>query len=110
MNHPKFKHGDKVSRKYPDGSTNDFIVSSIYFFDGKFLYAEGREFHEWYEEPTLEVCKEPQKKKLFAYRNGSEVKFTIGDMPYAETVEDRGDGLLKITKYARTPEFDIEFE
>lgn len=63
MKQNRFKFGDKVTRKYPDGSNNTFIVKSIHLYDGKILYAEGRDYYEWYDEDTLEVVDASEKVK-----------------------------------------------
>ncbi len=91
MIQPKFNFGDKVFS--PSKKWGPFVVTGMYLSDSGEWYAGDTEDYE--KESALEFYKEPQKKKLYAYRYEGEVKFLVDDS-------------RSMLAY-RAPEYDIEY-
>lgn len=99
MDQPKFKFGDIVKDKL---NGREFHVSKIELTRNGFFYA-GKDQNKLtvigcgqYED-HLELYQEPKKKKLYAYKYGEEVRFTISD------------GNPASQWWERAPEHDIEY-
>lgn len=98
MNQPKFKIGDRVC---PVSYHNPFIVESIYTNKKGSSYSGENALCVL--EESLELYQEPQKKKLYAYRNEfGLIQWSESDFP---KVKDRAnDEILD-----RKPEYDLEY-
>jgi hypothetical protein len=103
MKQPKFKFGDRLLRQC---TKTTFIVSRIEkvnsrFFDEYAYYGEGNVNGSM--ESVVEPYKEPEKKKLYAYRlrgNLQEVRFFGIDL----------DGEIgDVNNLTRAKEYDIEY-
>lgn len=106
MNQNKFKFGDKVRAQH-FGPNEYFVVSKIEFKGPTFVYFESPVSNHFWEEGSLELRREPQKKKLYAYRRNIMfgIEFFIFDTDTAEVVPTSLHHLIG----KRVPEFDIEY-
>jgi hypothetical protein len=106
MSQPKFKFGDKVQWK--PGVVIE--VTQIKQTGNTFIYKRNDGPNTWFEESELELYQEPQKKKLYAYKEwqqwhlgGSEcanghIVFHVADVDYPS-----------LGRAKRAPEHDIEY-
>lgn len=99
MNQPKFKFGDKVA-----------IANGYAFGIGKIIQCEKTGEYKYsyhqegnlYPESDLELCQEPQKKKLYAFRKCAwPGNITFFDFDGSKDPFPNG--------FNRTPEYDIEY-
>jgi hypothetical protein len=101
MNQPKFKFGDKV-RSW--ATEQVFIVHNIKrCTNGCYFYHPNDQYNDWVKEKELELYQEPQKKKLYAYKNEcGMIQFCERQF---EAMKDRAnDEILRAS-----PEYDIEY-
>lgn len=102
---PKYRFGDKLKYILKDEYKESVITVGKVVKDG-----ERYEYHDehnngredlWFYEDELELYQEPQKKKLYAYKDDYEhVVFCTKDIVFITE-----DGI----KYIRSPEYDIEY-
>lgn len=98
MNHPKFKFGDKVVIKKTGKSFEVFAIAKS---DESFSYRD--EFYKSFfeREDDLELYREPQKKKLYAYKKEfGQVQFSTFEGPWIGHFSEA---------FYRAPEYDIEY-
>lgn len=102
MNQPKFKFGDKleVTVKSPDDGDTIFEVTQIHKYGDAFTYSNGH-IDGYFQEEHVRLVVEPQKKKLYAYKNHNIVMFTTMESVYAK---DIGNNI-----FISAPEYDIEY-
>lgn len=97
MNQPKFNYGNEVMVKDSASRFNIFAIG----YDAGTGYYYRDEYHNshFYKESELELYKEPQKKKLYAYRlrGQTEFKFDLLNDDYLHP------------QWSRAPEYDIEY-
>lgn len=97
MNQPKFKFGDKL--KTDRGAK--FTVGVVRIFDEKYQYGSGLELARMHSEEDCRLDEEPQKKKLYAYKNRGEIKFS----EHGNYKTHDFDGVI----FEEAPEYDIEY-
>lgn len=96
MNQPKFKFGDKVRTS----KGNVFIISDIRRdAESDYIYNEDRCSGPHFPESELELFKEPQEKKLYAYKLSSH-GYLVQFYQFEEMARD---------PWVRAPEYDIYY-